>query len=176
MRARQRDRHAAAKAEAGSMLRRAEASMKPIRVLVVASDPADRAAEADAVRAMPGVRLVGAASGGTEALRQSARRRPDVVLMDLLMPRASGLQVGARLKRRIGAPRVVLVSLGGEPGFSQAAREFGIDAVVPRHELPAALPPLLSRLFPPPGAAPVTDRETRTQAGGATAAERRSRK
>ncbi|HZR82824.1 MAG TPA: response regulator transcription factor [Candidatus Binatia bacterium] len=144
-----------------TMVFRTESTVRRIRILVVASDPTAREAELAALRAMPDVELVGAASGASDALRKSSRRRPDLVLMDLLMPRQSGLQIGATLKRRPGAPRVVLVSLGGDVSYARAANEFGIDAVLPRDDLAGALPSLLSRLFPsrtgdvePPAPAP----------------------
>jgi DNA-binding NarL/FixJ family response regulator len=122
--------------------------VRPIRVLIVEADPAERAADAALVREIPGVEIVGTAGDSTRAIRQTSRRQPDVVLMDLMMPRRSGLQVGALLKRRPGPPRVVLVSLGDVPAYAEAAREFGIDAVVARGNLDRDLPDLLSRLFP----------------------------
>jgi DNA-binding NarL/FixJ family response regulator len=127
--------------------------VKPIRILVVATDPNARAAEVNALRALPDVELLGPASGGADAMRRVSRHHPDLVLMDLLMPRRSGLQVGATLKRRAGGPRVVLVSLGSGAEFARAAHEFGIDAVVRRDDIPGKLPSLIERLFPERGPA-----------------------
>jgi DNA-binding NarL/FixJ family response regulator len=77
-----------------------------------------------------------------------ARRRPDLVLMDLLLPGRSGLQIGAALKRRPSAPKVVLVSLGNGSVYARETREFGIDGVVGRSDLAAEMPALLDKLFP----------------------------
>jgi len=129
--------------------------VRPIRVLLVGTDPDEREADAALVRGIPGVELVGTAGDSTRALKQTSRRHPDVVVMNLMMPRRSGLQIGALLKRRPGSPRVVLVSLGDVPAYSEAAREFGIDAVVSRGKLHRALPGVLSRLFPGRVSAPL---------------------
>src|SRR5262249_48164073 len=101
-----------------------------------------------ALRGMDGVELVGAASGGAEALRKASRRKPEVVVMDLLTPKMSGLEFAATLKRKPGAPRVVLVSLDDDPMYRQAAREFGADAVLHRGQLESGLPAILRKLFP----------------------------
>ena len=121
---------------------------KPIRILVVSGDAPGRAAASLALRAIAGVDLLSPVADGAEAIRRVARRDPDIVLVDFLLPGRSGLQIGAALKRRRFAPRVVLVCLGGGPAWEHAAREFGIDAVVRREDLASEMPDLLARLFP----------------------------
>ncbi len=119
-----------------------------IRVLLVAADAARRRAQAALLDAMPGVQVVGSASCAAEAMREVPRRKPELVVMDLFMPRMSGLQAAAEIKLQPAAPRVVLVSLGEGPAYADAGREFRADGVVRREDLPTALPPILRRLFP----------------------------
>ncbi|MBU6281254.1 response regulator [bacterium] len=138
---------------------------KPIRTLVVSGDAPGRAAATLALRAVAGVELLAPVGDGAEALRRVARRSPDLVLVEFLLPGRSGLQIGAALKRRRLGPRVVLVSLGGGEAWDAAAREFGIDAVVRRQDLAAEMPRLLARLFP----------ERRTHVHGPDPAEEDSR-
>ena len=58
----------------------------------------------------PGIKVVGEATTGREALTLSARLRPAVVLMDIRMPELDGLQATRQLTARIPAPRVVILT------------------------------------------------------------------
>ena len=82
----------------------------PVRVLVVDDDPLVRSALAMMLRAADGVDLVGEAGDGDEVPDAVARHRPDVVLMDIRMPRVDGLQALATLRRSPGAPEVVVLT------------------------------------------------------------------
>ena len=54
------------------------------------------------------------ASDGEEGLRLSNERRPDLIILDIFMPRMSGLEVLASLKRSQPGVPVIVVSAGGE--------------------------------------------------------------
>jgi DNA-binding NarL/FixJ family response regulator len=82
----------------------------PVRVLVVDDDPLVRSALAMMLRGAEGVDLVGEATDGDEVPEAVARHRPDVVLMDIRMPRVDGLQALATLRRSPGAPEVVVLT------------------------------------------------------------------
>jgi DNA-binding NarL/FixJ family response regulator len=58
----------------------------------------------------PGIKVVGEATTGREALTLSARLRPAVVLMDIRMPELDGLQATHQLTARNPAPRVVILT------------------------------------------------------------------
>ena len=91
-----------------------------IAVLVVDDHPGFRRALERALDRAPGLRLVGAASNGEEALRMSARLRPRVVVMDLAMPGMTGVDATRRLMAGREPPAVVALS---------GSRELMRDAV-----------------------------------------------
>ncbi|WP_241562535.1 response regulator transcription factor [Streptomyces hoynatensis] len=59
---------------------------------------------------LPGVEVVGAAADGEEALDLVARLAPDVVLMDLRMPRCDGTEATRRMRERGDATRVIALT------------------------------------------------------------------
>jgi DNA-binding NarL/FixJ family response regulator len=81
-----------------------------ITVLVVDDHPGFRRALERALRRAPGLRLVGSARSGEEAIVMSARLEPRVVVMDLAMPGMSGVEATRRLMGQPGRPAVVALS------------------------------------------------------------------
>jgi CheY-like chemotaxis protein len=68
---------------------------------------------------------VSSAVDGEEALRVAAEGRPDIILLDLIMPKLSGFEVLARLKAdpaTAAIPVLVLSNLGQQPDVDRAMR------------------------------------------------------
>jgi NarL family two-component system response regulator LiaR len=57
-----------------------------------------------------GLEVVGEAADGEQALLAAERLRPDVVLMDLVMPRRDGVSAMRELRRRLPATRVIVLT------------------------------------------------------------------
>jgi NarL family two-component system response regulator LiaR len=57
-----------------------------------------------------GIEVAGEAADGEEALEAAARLRPDVVLMDLVMPRLDGVAAMRRLRERVPSARVIVLT------------------------------------------------------------------
>jgi two-component system, NarL family, response regulator LiaR len=86
--------------------------MEAIRVFVVDDHPMIRHGLAAMLRAEPGLAWVGDAGDGADAVRLAPGLQPDVVLMDLVMPRMDGVAAIAALRPLLPRARfVVLTSL-----------------------------------------------------------------
>ena len=72
---------------------------------------------------------------GTEVLARFEAFRPDLVLMDIRMPRLDGIRATALLKAAHPAARVVIVSEYEQDDLRTAAREAGAEAYVPKSDL-----------------------------------------
>jgi len=81
-----------------------------IRVLVVDDQALVRQGICSLLRLAPEIELVGEASDGSEALGSIESRQPDVVLLDLKMPRLDGLAVLRNLQQREAAPPVLVLT------------------------------------------------------------------
>jgi DNA-binding NarL/FixJ family response regulator len=84
---------------------------KPIRVLVADDHTIVRTGIRHVLEGEPGFEVVGEASTGSEVLALAGELQPDVVVLDISMPGASGLQVAARLRTGSSPPRVLILSM-----------------------------------------------------------------
>lgn len=80
-----------------------------IRVLIVDDSTVVRTILADML-SVPGFEVVGQARDGDEAVRLTASLRPDVITMDIRMPRLDGLQATRQIMRATPTPIVVVAS------------------------------------------------------------------
>ncbi len=82
----------------------------PVRVLIVDDDALVRAGLTMILSGADGVAVVGEATDGAEVPAAVAQHRPDVVLMDIRMPRVDGLAATEVLRRQAGAPEVIVLT------------------------------------------------------------------
>ncbi len=73
----------------------------------------------------PDIEVVGRARDGKEALDLVEKNSPDVILTDIEMPRMTGLELAAELKRRRSPARVVIVTTFGRSGYLRRALDAG---------------------------------------------------
>ena len=81
-----------------------------IRVLVADDHPVVRQGLRAFLGSRPGVAVVGEAATGEEAVAEAARLRPDVVLMDLVMPGLGGVEAIRRIRAADPAARVLVLT------------------------------------------------------------------
>jgi two-component system chemotaxis response regulator CheY len=105
------------------------------RVLIVDDDAFVRVVLRDALEGQ-GYKLLEAADG-EEAVAQTAAARPDVVLLDLMMPRQSGLEALAEIRKLHPEGRVVVISSMDTESLVQQALQAGADGFIakPFHPL-----------------------------------------
>jgi two-component system, chemotaxis family, protein-glutamate methylesterase/glutaminase len=87
-----------------------------IRVYVVDDSPTVRLAVRRILESDPSFELVGETGDPEEALNQIPKVKPDVVSLDLIMPKMTGVEMMFRLKRHFAVPVVILSALSKEEG------------------------------------------------------------
>ena len=100
---------------------------RPPRVVVVDDDPAIRTALAELLGDC-GIDVVGTAADGQAGLELVAEQRPDVVLMDLRMPRLDGAEATERIRAGDETVQVVLLSAYDDPALMIGAKHRGAYA------------------------------------------------
>jgi NarL family two-component system response regulator LiaR len=81
-----------------------------IRVLIVDDHAVVREGLRSFLDLQDGIEVVGEAGDGAEAVDEAERLRPDVVLMDLVMPNVDGVEAMRRLRERVPATRVIVLT------------------------------------------------------------------
>jgi two-component system, NarL family, response regulator LiaR len=81
-----------------------------IRVLIVDDHAVVREGLRTFLELQEGIAVVGEAGDGEEAIRAAERLRPDVILMDLVMPRLDGVGAMRELRRRASPSRVIVLT------------------------------------------------------------------
>jgi DNA-binding NarL/FixJ family response regulator len=83
---------------------------QPVRVLIVDDDPLVRAGLVMMLGGTDQVEVAGEANDGSEVLGAVDRHRPDVVLLDLRMPKVDGLEAMALLRTQPSPPRILVLT------------------------------------------------------------------
>lgn len=89
--------------------------------------------------------VVGSATNGEEAVEMAGRLDPDVILMDIAMPRLDGLAAIRRI-RAAGSTAAIVVLTGSETSIDGDALDAGANAFVRKSEGVEALLPVLFEL------------------------------
>lgn len=85
--------------------------MTSIRVLLVDDDASIRSSLRMLIDNEPGMTVAGEAADGAEAIDLASGYRPDVVLMDVQMPRMNGLEATRALSADPDGPRVIMLTM-----------------------------------------------------------------
>jgi DNA-binding NarL/FixJ family response regulator len=86
-----------------------------------------------------GLEVVGEAADGEQALEAAARLAPDVILMDLVMPRLDGVGAMQQLRRRAPETRVIVLTSFLDDERLMRAVEAGADGYLLKDAEPAEL-------------------------------------
>ena len=123
------------------------------------------------------IELVGVANSGSEALPLVARTNPDVILLDLRMPRMDGMTTLGHLRSRHPDVKVVMLSAVDEPNQMKAALRRGASLFVAKNidpdDLASAIRQAATGAVFQMFATDETDEEAAAKASGITEAELR---
>jgi DNA-binding NarL/FixJ family response regulator len=82
------------------------------------------------------IQVVGEAEDGIEALQLVDKLRPDLLLLDVQMPRLNGIEVAHRLKKRKIKTRILVLSAYDDQAYIQAMLANGASGYLIKDEAP----------------------------------------
>ena len=92
----------------------ARAGADPIRVLIADDHALFRRGLEMVLKEEPGIELVGQASDGAEAVQMAGEVLPDVVLMDVRMPKITGIEAARQVKEVAPSAKIVMLTVSDE--------------------------------------------------------------
>ena len=152
------------------MAKSAGASAAPIKVALVEDKPKVRESWTRLINSFPDCTCVCACTTGEEALRVIPTAAPDVILMDIFLPRMSGIECTVRLKAALPQTQIVILTAMDDQELVFMALEAGADGYLLKRTKPADLRAALLDVLR--GGAPMTSQIARRVIGRASCRER----
>lgn len=112
--------------------------MNRLRILLADDHESFRSILASFLRAQPGVELVGEAVDGEDAIDKSNRLQPDLVLMDVHMPRRNGVEAARTIKSLNAQTKVIMMSTDSSEIYQRSAQMVA-DGYIPKSSMKNAL-------------------------------------
>lgn len=101
-----------------------------IRILIAEDQRLLRQCFSEALDGDDEINVVATAADGQEALIEAERHRPDMILMDLVMPNLDGAKAAKLIRERFPETRVLMLSLHDEPKMVASAMSAGVDGFI----------------------------------------------
>ena len=128
-----------------------------IRIVIADDETLIREALEAILSLQAGIDVVAVAASGTEAIVQIERHRPDVAVLDLLMPGADGIEVAAAISDSSRCPqrssrqspqetKCLILTSHARPGYLKRALAAGVRGFVPKTSPAARLTEIIRRL------------------------------
>ena len=112
---------------------------RPIRVLIVDDDALVRSGLALILGGAPDIDLVGQAVDGHDGLAAARKHRPDVILMDIRMPRLDGLEATELIGSWEDPPKVIVLTTFDADDYVARALGAGASGFLLKETAPAAI-------------------------------------
>src|ERR1700680_1955630 len=121
--------------------------LNSVRILVVDDQEAVRRGLLSLLSSRPEWSICGEAQNGVEAVEKAKALRPDVVLMDISMPKMYGVDAARIIRRELPESKIVIVSQSDPIIVRRQAQEVNAAACVAKADLSRALLPTLDKVI-----------------------------
>jgi DNA-binding NarL/FixJ family response regulator len=121
--------------------------MAPLRILLVDDFASWRSYVASVLQERECFEGVGEAADGQEAIEKATELQPDLILMDIAMPKLNGIEAARRIRDRAANSKIVFISLEISDELAEAAVAVGAQAYIAKREIRAKLLPTIDSLF-----------------------------
>ena len=122
-------------------------------ILIVDDSPLIRRSLRTLLEQQPGIATCAEAENGRDGIDKAQTLHPDLIVMDLAMPRLNGIDASRLLKRLTPTTPIVMFTTFTNPFIKEAALAAGVQAVIDKSEgaktLLRSIQQLLRRELPP---------------------------
>ena len=105
-----------------------------MRVLIVDDFSGMRKAVRESLRDSPQIEIVGEAANGEQALAETSKLRPDLIIMDVSMPLLDGLTAAEIITKHYPETQILMFSTHKVEDFIDTAKRLGLSGYVQKED------------------------------------------
>jgi DNA-binding NarL/FixJ family response regulator len=105
-------------------------TQKQLRILIADDQPYMRRAVKALLESQDGWVVCGEAANGLEAIENTEKLQPDVVVMDMIMPHLNGLEATRRIHREFPDSHILILTLHDVPELTRLVQTAGAQGLV----------------------------------------------
>ena len=117
--------------------------MKIKKVFIVDDDPEFRRFLKEFLSDQPGLKIVGEAADGKQALEKVKKIKPDLVLLDIRMPGMDGFSASRLIKKKLPQARIIIMTIFDDLEYQDSVKKSGSDGYVVKSNLVKDLMPAI---------------------------------
>jgi DNA-binding NarL/FixJ family response regulator len=114
-------------------------NVKPAKILIADDHKEFRKVVSEYLNCLPNVIVVGEAADGIDAIEKTETLDPDIVLMDISMPRCNGLDATRIIKAHWPLKKVVIATMHDNPFYHREAQRARADGYILKSSLKSSL-------------------------------------
>src|SRR2546423_7399902 len=109
-------------------------STSPLRILIADDNDVMRQGTQAVIQREPGWEVCGLAANGREAVARAVKHKPDVVILDMTMPKLNGLDAAVQIKRQLPSTEILMFTAHESDDLIRQAFDAGIKSFVAKTE------------------------------------------
>ena len=109
--------------------------MRPCRIILADDHTLVRQGIKKILEENPDLEVIGEAADGQEAVNLLKKLQPDLVILDIQMPRMNGLEAAKMIKERFPAMKILMLTMHKEDEYLRQAREIGVEGFVLKQDV-----------------------------------------
>jgi len=94
-----------------------------------------------------GITVVGEAADGREAVAMAEQLKPDIVIMDVSMPRQNGFEAAIQIQSKLQSTRILFLSMHDSASLAHRALRIGAHGYVLKRRIMEELVPAIHSLW-----------------------------
>lgn len=106
--------------------------MEKIRILIADDHPVFRDGIRNLLDHKETLEVVGEASDGEEAVQKAVELRPNVIVMDISMPKVNGIEAARQIKSALPATAILMLTAYNDESYILAALQAGVAGFLPK--------------------------------------------
>ena len=99
----------------------------PVRIMLADDHTIVRQGLARLLEEQPDLKVIGEATNGRDAVDKAKQLKPDVVIMDIAMPRMNGIEAAKRIRKHLPETKILILSMYSHEHYIHELIETGVS-------------------------------------------------